>query len=146
MQAENGLKRFLFQLLITRGDESEDCSCRYGCGDLRYNRTYRAPLTVGEILPWALLAVLIAAVAWGISRLVRRLLRKKEEVAPVKNPDPAHIIAFRDLEKLREQKLWQKERLNSITRALRKYCGNTWRTGMAFIHLSLQLLRRSMNW
>jgi len=128
MQAENGLKRFYSNYSLLEVMRVKIAPADTAAAIFDIIEPYRAPLTVGEILPWALLAVLIAAVAWGISRLVRRLLRKKEEVAPVKNPDPAHIIAFRDLEKLREQKLWQKGEVKQyytrLTEILRQYLEN----------------------
>jgi len=128
MQAENGLKRFYSNYSLLEVMRVKIAPADTAAAIFDIIEPYRVPLTIGEILPWALLAVLIAAVAWGISRLVRRLLRKKEEVAPVKNPDPAHIIAFRDLEKLREQKLWQKGEVKQyytrLTEILRQYLEN----------------------
>jgi uncharacterized repeat protein (TIGR01451 family) len=91
-------------------------------------KPYRAPLTLGEILPWILLAALAAAVVWGIILLVRKLKKSKKNPEPVINPDPAHIIAFRDLEKLKQDELWQKGEVkmyySRLTEILRKYLEN----------------------
>jgi len=91
-------------------------------------KPYRAPVTFGEIIPWVLLAALAAALVWMIIRLLKRFRKtvrdEKEEI----NPDPAHIIAFRDLEKLKAAELWQKGEVktyySSLTEILRKYLEN----------------------
>jgi hypothetical protein len=71
-------------------------------------KPYKAPITIGEILTWLLIVIVVAAVVWYIVKLVRKLrMRKKGEVAPPVIPDPAHVIALRELEKLKEEKLWQ---------------------------------------
>lgn len=91
-------------------------------------KPYKAPITVGEILPWVLVAIAAAALIWGIIKLVRRLRRTKSEPEEVINPDPAHIIAFRELEKLREEKLWQKGEVKQyysrLTEIVRQYLEN----------------------
>jgi hypothetical protein len=89
---------------------------------------YKAPLTVGEILPWVLLAVVAAALVWGFIRLIRRFRRKKDEPEEVINPDPAHVIAFRELEKLKSEQLWQKGEVKQyysrLTEIVRQYLEN----------------------
>lgn len=86
---------------------------------------YGAPVTMGEILPWILLAIVIAVVVWGIIRIIRKYRKTKEEPEVIVNPDPAHVIAFRDLEKLREEQLWQKGEVKlyytRLTEILRQY-------------------------
>lgn len=92
---------------------------------------YKAPLTAGEILPWLLLAVVVAAAAWYIRRLVRKLRRPKEIVEEAVNPDPAHIIAFRELEILKEEQLWQKGEIKKyytrLSEIVRQYLENRFR-------------------
>ncbi len=89
---------------------------------------YRAPVTIGEILPWILLAALVAAAVWGIIKLLRRFKRQKKEPETIINPDPAHVIAFRDLEKLRDDQLWQRGEVklyySRLTEILRQYLEN----------------------
>jgi len=86
---------------------------------------YRAPLTIGEIIPWALLAALLAILLWAISRLMRRFKKMKPGYEPVVVKEAAHIIAFRDLEKLKEKKLWQKGEVKQyyslLTEIIRQY-------------------------
>ena len=86
-------------------------------GQIRY------PVTFKELLPWILgglaLAALIALVVWLIIRYRRRnnpeYMRK----------DPPHIIALRELDKYRGNKMWvpekQKAFYSGITDALREY-------------------------
>lgn len=89
---------------------------------------FGAPVTLGEIMPWLLLGILIAAAIWGIIKLLKKYRKKKEEPGIIINPDPAHIIAFRDLEKLRDEQLWQKGEIklyySKLTEILRQYLEN----------------------
>jgi hypothetical protein len=91
-------------------------------------KPYKAPVTLGEILPWALLAVIAAALVWGIIILIRKLKKSKKSPEPIINPDPAHVIAFRDLEKLKQEQLWQKGEVkmyySRLTEILRQYLEN----------------------
>jgi len=67
-------------------------------------------------------------VVWAGIRFIRKLKRSKEGEVPEIEPDPAHIIAFRELEKLREEKLWQngeiKPYYTKLTEILRQYLEN----------------------
>ena len=92
-------------------------------------KPYKAPLTAEEVLPWVLLAIVLTAVVWYVIRLINRLRRKRnggEET--VLNPDPAHVIALRALEKLREEELWQKGHVKQyytrLTEIVRLYLEN----------------------
>lgn len=83
------------------------------------------PLSFREILPWAMAGlggVLLAVTAiWILIRYLKR--RKHPDVFLQKSFEPAHVIAFRELDKLKEGKLWAKgevkqyyTRLTEITR------------------------------
>lgn len=89
---------------------------------------YKAPLTLQEILPWVFLVIVAGAVVWFIFRLIKRFRKTDKESIPVINPDPAHIIAFRELEKLRGEELWQKGEVklyySRLTEILRQYLEN----------------------
>jgi hypothetical protein len=128
MKSQNGLKRFysdysvldVMRIKIAPPDNSAKI----------YDiiKPYKAPLTLGEILPWLLIAIIIAVSFWAALRFIRKL--KKSHTGPeiVFDPDPAHVIAFRELEKLREEKLWQKGELKyyytRLTEILRHYLEN----------------------
>jgi hypothetical protein len=84
-----------------------------------------APLTFMEVLPWIgfgigglMLVTMVIALVW-----IRRQRRKDPEIFRVQSREPAHVIAFRELDKLKEEKLWEKgqvkefyTRLTGITR------------------------------
>ena len=89
---------------------------------------YKAPVSLGEILPW-LLAVLIAgALTYLAYRLYKKYKNKEVVEEVVKLTEPAHVIAFRELEKLKEEKLWQQGKVKlyytRLTEILRQYIEN----------------------
>jgi hypothetical protein len=88
----------------------------------------RAPLTPGEIIPWALAFVVAAALSWEIFLYARKLLSKRKMPEMIINPDPAHVTAFRDLGKLKDEQLWQKGEVKKyysmLTEILRRYLEN----------------------
>jgi hypothetical protein len=94
-------------------------------------KPYKAPITIGEILPWVLLIALAAIVVWALVRYFRK--RKNAAAGAVPNipPDPAHVIAFRELELLKAEELWQKGETKKyytrLTEILRQYLENRYR-------------------
>jgi hypothetical protein len=89
---------------------------------------YRAPLTLGEILPWLLISLLAVLIVWAIIRLIRKYKgTRKEAIVPV-STEPAHVIAFRELEKLQNEMLWQKGETKKyytrLTEIVRQYLEN----------------------
>jgi hypothetical protein len=94
-------------------------------------KPYKAPVTFGEVLPWALIAVVFAAFVWGAIRYIRKFRKAKAEPEIIINPDPAHIIALRELEKLKEEKLWEKGEIKNyytrLTEILRQYLENRYK-------------------
>ncbi len=89
---------------------------------------YKSPVTIGEILPWILLLLVAAALGYLALSFFKKYQKKETSREPVIIPDPAHIIAFRELEKLKEEKLWQKgdvkEYYSRLTGILRQYLEN----------------------
>jgi len=83
------------------------------------------PLSFREILPWAAAGLgtllLVGAAIWFLKRYLKR---KKDPEAYLKVPrEPAHVIAFRELDRLKEEKIWARgevkqyyTRLTEITR------------------------------
>jgi hypothetical protein len=92
---------------------------------------YRAPLTLGEILPWLLIALLTAAIIWLILRLIKRYKKTRKEIIEPAFKEPAHVIAFRELENLQNEKLWQngetKKYYTRLTEIIRQYLENRFR-------------------
>ena len=70
-------------------------------------KPYKAPLTAGEIFPWVLLIAIISLAIWYAVKYFKKIRTKKTGVVYVRDPDPAHIIAFRQLEQLKMEKLWE---------------------------------------
>lgn len=91
-------------------------------------KPYRAPVTLNEILPWVLLVAILGVIIWFAIRYIRKLKLTKKGIEIVSDPDPAHIIAFRELEKLKEEQLWQKGEIKNyytkLTEILRQYLEN----------------------
>jgi len=89
---------------------------------------YRAPLTAGEIVPWVLLLALAGVLVWAAIRLIRKFKKKETDIEEVIISDPAHIIAFRELERLRNDEVWQKGDTKTyytrLTEILRQYLEN----------------------
>ncbi len=127
-KSENGLKRFYsdYSMLEVMRVKIAPPDTTSKIFDII--KPYRAPVTIGEILPWLLLAILAALIIWFIIRVAKRLKKDKAEVKIPVNPDPAHVIAFRELEKLKEEKLWQngeiKKYYTRLTEVLRQYLEN----------------------
>jgi len=83
------------------------------------------PLSFMEVLPWIgvgvgglLLVTLVMALVW-----IYRQRRRDPEIFRVRPRDPAHVVAFRELDRLKEEKLWERglvkefyTRLTEITR------------------------------
>jgi hypothetical protein len=67
------------------------------------------PVTLREVFPW----VMMGMGGWMIGTLVAALIwiymqrRRDPEIFSLKPLEPAHVIAFRELDRLKEQKLWE---------------------------------------
>jgi len=89
---------------------------------------YAAPISFAEMLPWAgggIGAILIILLLVYIIRKIRR----KEPIIKWNRPkEPAHLIALRDLNKIKLKKLWQKDKVKEyyteLTDIIRKYLWN----------------------
>lgn len=87
----------------------------------------KAPLKFRDILPWIIMAGMIALIAW---LLVRYLPRNpiKRLMKPAPPAEPSHLIALRELGRLREEQLWQKgetkEYYSRLSEILRRYIDN----------------------
>ena len=107
LRSESGIKRFysdyapleVMRVRIT----PKDTASRF----FDIIKPYRAPLTPGEILPWVLMTFIAAVVIWYIIRIIKRHRSRKSGEPVLVAREPAHVIAFRELERLRNEKLWQ---------------------------------------
>jgi hypothetical protein len=94
-------------------------------------KPYRAPVAFGEILPWILLLAIAVTAVWFLIRLIWKLKKPKTGLEPFVIRDPAHVVAFRELEKLRDEMLWQKGETKKyytrLTEILRQYLEDRFR-------------------
>jgi hypothetical protein len=96
---------------------------------------YGAPINMAEVLDWiknrwhwlTAILVLVVGVVLFIIYLARRRAGKPI-LAPIKPMDPPHVIAFRELDKLKDEKLWQKNMIKlyytRLIDILREYLTN----------------------
>ncbi|MCH7658079.1 MAG: hypothetical protein IIB05_07145 [Bacteroidetes bacterium] len=85
----------------------------------------KAPITLAEILPWIMGVVLIGIVVFLVVYYLRKR-KKQEPLFKIKKPEePPHVIALRELDRLKADKLWQKGKIKSyyseLTGIIRKY-------------------------
>jgi hypothetical protein len=95
-----------------------------GPTDIKY--PYDAPVTLKEVIPYILGGILILAILFFIFYAIKRKKNNKPIfVIPRKPKEPAHIIALRELDRIKQEKLWQqgktKQFYSEITETLRKY-------------------------
>lgn len=81
-------------------------------GPVDIKRPYSAPVTLKEVTPYILGAILVAALLFFLFYYIRW---KKKNVPlfnkPAKPAEPAHLIALRELDRIKSQKLWQQEKI-----------------------------------
>ena len=82
-------------------------------------------LTFAEILPWVAGALVLAAVITAVCMVVARRRKSRPLFGKPTPQDPPHIVALRDLDRIRGEKLWQtgnqKQYYTEITDTLRVY-------------------------
>ena len=83
-----------------------------------------APVTFREALPWIVIALIAAVIIWLLARFLPRNPLKRL-VRPPAPPEPAHVVALRELRALRQDELWQKgevkEYYSRLSDILRRY-------------------------
>jgi hypothetical protein len=128
LKNEEGLKRFYSDYTRLRVMRVNTAPADTSLKIYDIIQPYRAPVTFGEIIPWILIAAVMAALIWVAIRFVRNMRKKNVGIEKVINPDPAHVIAFRELEKLKGETLWQKGEVKAyytrLTEILRQYLEN----------------------
>ncbi|SRR6056297_384995 len=86
---------------------------------------FGAPVTLKEALPYIAIGVGAILLVLLVIYLMRKFKRKEEVVEPEKPTEPAHVIAFRELDKLKDDQLWQSGKIKlfytRLTEILRKY-------------------------
>ena len=87
---------------------------------------YEAPITLKEVTPYILGIILIAAIIFLVLYSIKRKKKNKPFFAlPVKPKEPPHVIALRELDRIKNEKIWQKDKTkqyySEVTDTLRKY-------------------------
>ncbi len=95
-------------------------------GPTDIKKPYDAPVTLKEVSPYILGAILIGAMIFFLFYYIQRRRKNKPIFAkPVKPKEPAHIIALRELDRIKEEKLWQTEEIKAyyslVSDTLRTY-------------------------
>ncbi len=95
-------------------------------GPTDIKKPFSAPVTLKEIAPWLLGAILIGAI---IFLIIYAISRRRKNIplfqAPPKPKVPPHLSALGELDKLKEEQLWQHDKVKDyytrLTDILRKY-------------------------
>lgn len=88
-----------------------------------------APITFKEVAPWIMGGLLAIGLIFLILYSLRRVKNNKGFFnIPQKPKEPAHIIALRELDKIKEEKIWQQGKTklyySELTNILRQYIEN----------------------
>lgn len=86
----------------------------------------QVPVSFAEIYPYFLIGIVIAGLGYFIFYLIRKRKRKEPIFSIISKPqEPPHIIALRELDALRDAKLWQrneyKQYYTRLTEIIRNY-------------------------
>ena len=86
---------------------------------------FRYPVTFAEVLPWVAGGIVLVAAIIAVWRLIVRRRKNRPLFGKPTPQDPPHIVALRDLDRIRSEKLWQtgnqKQYYTEITDTLRVY-------------------------
>ena len=86
---------------------------------------FRYPVTFVEVMPWVAGGIVLVAIVISVWRLIARRRRNRPLFGKPAPQDPPHIVALRDLDRIRGEKLWQtgnqKQYYTEITDTLRVY-------------------------
>ena len=87
---------------------------------------YGAPLTLKEVTPYILGVILIGAIIFFLLYSIKRMKKNKPLfVLPKKPKLPPHVVALRELDRIKDEKIWQKGKkklyYSELTDTLRTY-------------------------
>ncbi|MCL1974282.1 MAG: hypothetical protein FWG54_05655 [Bacteroidetes bacterium] len=96
--------------------------------DIKAQMTY--PVTVKEVLPWGGVLLLLLLLAYALYRWIRYRKEQRPLFGKPKPKEPAYLVAFRQLEEIKAQKLWQNGKVKlfytAVTDVLRIYVAARW--------------------
>jgi hypothetical protein len=95
-------------------------------GPIDIKPPYDAPVTFKEVAPWIMGILLGAALIFLILYAIKRRRNNQPIFSfPQKPKEPAHVIALRELDRIKEEKIWQqgkiKEYYSNVSDTLREY-------------------------
>jgi hypothetical protein len=98
-------------------------------GPIDIKPPYEAPVTLKEIAPWILGFLLLAGLIFLVAYAIKRKKNNQPLFSlPQKPKEPAHIIALRELDRIKNEKIWQKGQVkqfySELTDTLREYIEN----------------------
>jgi len=98
-------------------------------GPVDIKSPYGAPVTLKEVTPYILGIILIAALIFFFFYYLQR--KKKNQPLfsrPEKPKEPAHVIALRKLDHIKDEKIWQQDKIkqyySEVSDTLREYIVN----------------------
>lgn len=81
-------------------------------GPVDIKTPYGAPVTLSEVTPYILGTMLLGAILFFIFYYVKWKKKNVPMFVKAEKPkDPAHVIALRELDRIKTQKLWQQEKI-----------------------------------
>lgn len=98
-------------------------------GPVDIKTVYAAPVTLKEVIPYILGIILLASIIFFIFYYIRWKKKNVPLFAKIEKPaDPAHVVALRELDRIKMQKLWQQEKLkqyySEVSDTIRTYIEN----------------------
>lgn len=85
----------------------------------------KAPVTFSEVYPYILVVIFIGLLTWFIVYYIRKKEKKQPLIGRPKIIEPPHVIALRELDRLKADKLWQRKEIklyySRLTEIIRRY-------------------------
>ncbi len=86
---------------------------------------YRAPYSLGELYPYILALIFIGLLVWFIIYYIEKKKKDEPVLRRTRPPEMPHVIALRELDKLKAEKLWQQNKVKlyytRLTEIIRMY-------------------------
>jgi hypothetical protein len=112
-----------------------------GLRDIKAN--YRAPVTLAELYPYILFAIVVGLLGWLLVWYVRRRYKHKPLFTREVPPEAPEVVAIRELKQLNEEQLWQRKQVKvfyiKLTGIVRTYLERRYKI-MALEQTSFEIL------
>jgi hypothetical protein len=86
---------------------------------------YKAPYSLGELYPYILTLIFIGLLVWFIIYYLEKKKKDEPILRRTRPPEMPHVIALRELDKLKAEKLWQQNKAKlyytRLTEIIRMY-------------------------